>query len=304
MENGALMRMVDGACDPHEQARSLAERERSRADGESLSERATFHKLHAVGRTPVLFAHLVNGNDIRMIEPGSGPSLGAESLHLPFARELARQDHLERDPAVQLRISRTIDHTHPSVPYLLQEFVAAETAQVQRRLPVCFSPRRSPAPSSNAESDRPASNRHRAQTLPEAKRPKGEPHLRQASFEFSDAIIVSRCSCIKGKRAAGYKLCEEARRSLSRNLARTRTRNPSFRFPDRMRIKIRIKSRIKSKSKSKIKSKSMIKNMIKIKSMIVAEHHWLTTRIRCRISSSISPGWETVRAISSRSNSR
>jgi hypothetical protein len=43
---------------------------------------------------------------------------------------------------------------------------------------------------------------------------------------------------------------------------------------------------------------------IKIKIKIVAGHYWLTTRIRCRISSSISPGWDTVRAISSRSNSR
>jgi len=67
----------------------------------------------------------------------------------------------------------------------------AETAQARAGCRNAAGSFPSAAPLSNAESERPASSRQRAHTGPVAKRPRGEPHLRQAASELGGVIVVS-----------------------------------------------------------------------------------------------------------------
>jgi hypothetical protein len=52
-----------------------------------------------------MFADFVDGHNMRMIETGSRLGLAAETLHLAGRSELARQNHLERDRAIEADLS-------------------------------------------------------------------------------------------------------------------------------------------------------------------------------------------------------
>ena len=179
MEDGALVRVVDGPGDFHEEACGLAGIERDGVCGQALSERAAFDELHAEKRTPVLLAHLVNGNDIRMVEPGGGLGLGTESLHLPLAGELAGEHQLECDHAIKGQIARPIHHTHTAVGDLLEQVVAAQSPETRVRLVPGFPPSISPRPQDGL--------RQRGfQHAPRAHAPGNAPHRGAASW----AILI------------------------------------------------------------------------------------------------------------------
>src|SRR5262245_48408461 len=100
MQNRPLMRVMNCACDFHQQACSLARCHRRRTLGQQCGERTTLHELHAEERPPFLFADLVNWNDVRMIEPRRRLCFSTEPLYVAFAGELAAKNHLECDRAV------------------------------------------------------------------------------------------------------------------------------------------------------------------------------------------------------------
>ena len=73
------------------------------------------------------------GTMLRMIEVGGGLGFGAEALHVGRRSQLARQDHLQGDDAIQADLPGLVDHAHAAAGDLLQQLVIAEVAN--RRAP-------------------------------------------------------------------------------------------------------------------------------------------------------------------------
>src|SRR5712675_1448814 len=74
----------------------------------------------------VVDADVVNGDDVRVLEECRGRDLAPEPLNDLLARELPGQNHLHRDNALELKMPRAIDHTHPATGNLFEQFVVAE----------------------------------------------------------------------------------------------------------------------------------------------------------------------------------
>ena len=84
----------------------------------------------------MLFTHLVNGNNIGMIEPRRRLRFGAESFHFAFTGELAGEDEFERHDAIQRDITSAKHHAHAAVAYLFKEFVVTEAPDLRDGKPV------------------------------------------------------------------------------------------------------------------------------------------------------------------------
>src|SRR5262249_61269135 len=88
----------------------LSQIDRSR--GEAPAQRLAFDKFRGDEERVAVATDFVNGQDIRVIEPGSDSGLTLESLHtVGVAREFGGQE-FERDFAAKLRVGGEIDFTH------------------------------------------------------------------------------------------------------------------------------------------------------------------------------------------------
>ena len=74
----------------------------------------------------VVDAHVVNGDDVRVLEERRGRDLAPEPLNDLLARELPGQNHLQRHNAPEAELPRAIDHAHPPAGNLFEKFVIAE----------------------------------------------------------------------------------------------------------------------------------------------------------------------------------
>src|SRR5438874_11375794 len=74
----------------------------------------------------VVDAHVVNGDDVRVLEERGGRDLAPEPLNDLLACELPGQNRLHRDNALELKMPRAIDHAHPAAGNLFEQFVIAE----------------------------------------------------------------------------------------------------------------------------------------------------------------------------------
>ncbi len=77
-----------------------------------------------------VFAHLVDGHDVRMVEVGRRLRLALEALHVQRRRQLAGQDHLQRHDAVEAHLPGLEDHAHAAAGDLLEDLVVAEVTHV------------------------------------------------------------------------------------------------------------------------------------------------------------------------------
>jgi hypothetical protein len=74
----------------------------------------------------VVNTHVVNGNDVRVLEERRSRDLAPEPLNDLFARELPGQNHLQSDDAPETELPRAIHHAHPAAGDLFEQFVIAE----------------------------------------------------------------------------------------------------------------------------------------------------------------------------------
>jgi len=79
-----------------------------------------------------VFAGLIDLDDIGMLQPGRGFRLGAKpgQAHRPGMR--SRQDHFQRDDALQAKVPRLIDHAHAAATELFQDLVTGNDLAFQR----------------------------------------------------------------------------------------------------------------------------------------------------------------------------
>ena len=92
MHNPVLMRVMHGARHLRDEFRRLPDRHRLAPD--HFIKLAAFNKLHAEVTGAIALAHLVDGNDARVIEAGGSFRLPAKALQVGFARPLTKADYL------------------------------------------------------------------------------------------------------------------------------------------------------------------------------------------------------------------
>ena len=93
---------------------------------------AAANQLHAEEGMPLMPADLEDRHDVGMVQVSRRLGLGAEPADLGLRGELARQDHLERDHAVEADLASPVDHAHAAAGQLAQELVVAKPARRDR----------------------------------------------------------------------------------------------------------------------------------------------------------------------------
>ena len=71
-----------------------------------------------------------------MVEVGGRLGLGVEALHVGVGGQLAGQDHLEGDDAIEADLPGLVDDAHAAAGDLLQQLVVAEIAHRPQRCSV------------------------------------------------------------------------------------------------------------------------------------------------------------------------
>jgi hypothetical protein len=124
VQHAALVRVVNGPRHLHEQTRRLARPLQQARHGRRQV--PAVNELHAEVLLAVVLADLVDGDDVGVVERGDGLGLPAEALALLGGGQLAREDHLEGDDAVERHLARLVHHPHPAAGDLFEQLVVAE----------------------------------------------------------------------------------------------------------------------------------------------------------------------------------
>jgi hypothetical protein len=77
----------------------------------------------------LMFADLVDGHDMRMIQICSGLGLHAEALDVRRRCQLSGENHLQGDNAIKTDLLGHVDHAHAATGDFLQQLVVAEIAE-------------------------------------------------------------------------------------------------------------------------------------------------------------------------------
>ncbi len=102
--------------------------QRHRTLSHSFGEVLALDVIHREIMLPLVFANLVNGHDVRMLQIGRGLRFGVEPLHQRGRSEFSRENHLQRHRAVKGRLPRLEDDAHAASRDLLQQLVISEVA--------------------------------------------------------------------------------------------------------------------------------------------------------------------------------
>ncbi len=98
-----------------------------------LFQRLAFQILHRLIGNAAIFADLIDGHDVVVLEPGGGASLADEAFPSPRIPRVARQNRLERDHPAQLRIFRFEDDAHAAAAEFFQHAIRPQPADFSRR---------------------------------------------------------------------------------------------------------------------------------------------------------------------------
>ena len=89
---------------------------------QSLAQRAALDVRHHVIEKALGFTRIVQGQDVRVCEPGGDLNLFEEPVHAERSRQIGAQD-LEGDFAEVFPVVREVDRSHPAAPELAADFV-------------------------------------------------------------------------------------------------------------------------------------------------------------------------------------
>jgi hypothetical protein len=94
-----------------------------RRDADALPQIAAVQEFHGDPGKAVLFADVVDGADVRVIQGGCGFRLAPKPAQRQrILRHIVGQE-LERDKAIEARVLRLVHHTHAARPDLGLQFV-------------------------------------------------------------------------------------------------------------------------------------------------------------------------------------
>jgi hypothetical protein len=80
-------------------------------------------ELQREERQAVVFADLINLDDVGVLHAGEGLGFGLEPGQLPRGRVPAGQDHFQGDRPVQADLPRFVDHAHPAATEFAKDLV-------------------------------------------------------------------------------------------------------------------------------------------------------------------------------------
>ena len=143
---GNLLRQVDRAAMRHRPCPQL------------VAQRPALHPLHGEVRRVALSADIVDRQDVRVVERRCGTRFLLEALEAVRRREARRED-LDRDRALQARVVRAVDLTHPALANLLEDAIRPEVLAALHGGPRLCHGRVSPAfarPSGEAPAGKPS----------------------------------------------------------------------------------------------------------------------------------------------------
>ncbi len=184
----------------------------SKAEGDSCSEGPAMSFMREV-ELAIVLADLVDGDDVRVVEPGDGLGLVAEPADLVVGGQRGGPDHLQGDGAVQADLSGLVDDAHAAAAELGLDLVVAEIAHPcagrQARRWLRRGRRSERVRSSSGRSDprrradrargrrRPGSGRHAGRTganTPRARRPSPSRRRSSRSTRSSSSSSAARRS--------------------------------------------------------------------------------------------------------------
>gem|GEM_PF-4861092 len=84
------------------------------------------HKFHREVGATLVRADLEDLHDVDMLQPGGRLAFHLKPVKLARAREIPRQDHLQRDVPVQADLPRPVDDSHAAAADLLDQLVVAD----------------------------------------------------------------------------------------------------------------------------------------------------------------------------------
>jgi len=73
-----------------------------------------------------VLAHLVDSDNVRMLQAGHGLRLGLKTLYGIHRLKTFQQKHFHGDDAVQACLARAIDNAHPSARNFFQQLIVTE----------------------------------------------------------------------------------------------------------------------------------------------------------------------------------
>ncbi len=131
VEDAVLMGVVDGPADEGETAGRVARFHR--AVGQHAGQGPTLHQRHGEVGPAVALAGVVDGDDVGMVEEGGGADFRLEAGKVFRRGELAAQDHLQGDGALEAAVPGPVDDAHAAAAQLFQEVIVAEGSRERRR---------------------------------------------------------------------------------------------------------------------------------------------------------------------------
>ena len=111
MNDAALVGAVEGAARLHGVDELERDGQRSTVR-DDLLEALTFNEFHGDVGDVVLFAHIVDGDDVGVLQPAGGLGLAVKALEQTGIGGHASGDGLDGDEAVDDRIASAVDHAH------------------------------------------------------------------------------------------------------------------------------------------------------------------------------------------------
>src|SRR5712692_9495030 len=112
---------LQGVGDLDTQLQQLAGREG--LGGDAVLQRLPFQKLHDDEGPAFIFADVVDGADVGVVEGGGGARFALEALErLAIARKLLGQK-LQGDAAAEARVFGLVNHAHAAAPELLNDAI-------------------------------------------------------------------------------------------------------------------------------------------------------------------------------------
>jgi hypothetical protein len=111
MQHAALVREVDRPCHGRHQMRGAIRI--ANQVGDCRGQAAALDQLHGEVVLALVFADLVDGQDVRMVEIGRRLGFPVKARHVRLRRQLARQDHLERHQSIEADLAGLEDDAMP-----------------------------------------------------------------------------------------------------------------------------------------------------------------------------------------------
>src|SRR5206468_122748 len=79
------------------------------------------------GKTVLVLAHFINGQNVRMIEPRCSFGFTAETNQCLLAIRVITQNALQRDDAARVSLASAINNAHPAAADLFEDLIVAKS---------------------------------------------------------------------------------------------------------------------------------------------------------------------------------